>query len=89
MKPNDGNCHLDSNDYYSESLTQDYPSISQISTKVAEKKVNIIFAVTKAQVPVYTELSKIIEGATAGELAKDSSNVVELVRKNYEVCDFV
>ncbi len=38
MKPNDGDCHLDAAGYYSESLNQDYPSISQISNKIADKK---------------------------------------------------
>jgi len=45
----------------------------------------IIFAVTKDQIPVYRELSKLIEGSTVGELAEDSSNIVELVKDNYDV----
>lgn len=45
----------------------------------------IIFAVTKDQIPVYHELSKLIEGSTVGELANDSSNIVELVKENYDV----
>ena len=34
---------------------------------------------------VYRELSKLIEGSTVGELANDSSNIVELVKENYDV----
>jgi len=64
---------------------KDYPSISQLAHKIAETKVNIIFAVTKDQIPVYNELSKLIEGSTVGELANDSANIVELVKDNYDV----
>jgi len=41
--------------------------------------------VTRSQIPVYLELSKLIEGSTVGELANDSSNIVELVKENYDV----
>jgi len=51
--------------------------------------VTIIFAVTKDQIPIYRELSKLIEGSTVGELANDSSNIVELVKENYDVCIFL
>ena len=46
---------------------------------------NVIFAITKEQVPVYKRLSEFIEGSKVGELADDSSNVVELVEANYNV----
>ena len=45
----------------------------------------MIFAVTKNQQEIYEKLSDFIEGSVVGELANDSSNVVKLVRKNYEV----
>jgi len=83
VTPNDGQCHLDSDGFYKESLNQDYPSISQLSHHIAEKKVNVIFAVTQNQLPVYTKLSDFIEGSTFGELAQDSANIVELVKENY------
>ena len=66
-------------------MPQDYPSISQLAHKIAETKVTIIFAVTRDQIPIYRELSKLIEGSTVGELANDSSNIVELVKENYDV----
>ncbi len=40
--PNDGDCHLDPAGYYSESLNQDYPSVSQLSNKIKDKKVTKI-----------------------------------------------
>uniref|UniRef100_T1JNB0 Integrin beta n=1 Tax=Strigamia maritima TaxID=126957 RepID=T1JNB0_STRMM len=81
--PNDGKCHLDSDGYYTKSTTQDYPSLSQINRAAKENKVIIIFAVPTTQLSVYTQLSNAIEGAYTRELAQDSSNIVELVRKQY------
>ncbi|CAK9304234.1 unnamed protein product [Gordionus sp. m RMFG-2023] len=83
VKPNDGQCHLDSSGYYTQSTTQDYPSVSQIIQKVREKAVNIIFAITGEQLPIYQKFSEILEGSTVGQLANDSSNIVELVKENY------
>lgn len=83
VTPNDGSCHM-YNNYYTESLNQDYPSISQLANKIAEKKVNVIFAVTQSQKDVYEQLSKYIEGSVVGALANDSANIVQLIRKNYE-----
>ena len=66
-------------------LIQDYPSLSQINRAVKENKINLIFAVTEDQFPTYDRLSKYIEGSIAGKLANDSSNVVELVKDQYNV----
>lgn len=70
---------------YTHSSLQDYPSISQINLKVKEKGINIIFAVTEEQVSVYERLKTHIEGASSGKLSNDSSNIVELVKQQYEV----
>lgn len=83
IKPNDGQCHL-TNDIYTESSTQDYPSISQIAAKIEEKNVNLIFAVTEKQVDIYKQLKNFIPGSVTGRLADDSSNIVALVRDNYQ-----
>ena len=64
---------------------QDYPSISQIANKVSENNVNVIFAVKRDQVALYEKLSAFIAGSVVGELANDSSNIVDLVKLNYEV----
>lgn len=84
ITPNDGQCHMD-NGQYTHSTIQDYPSISQINLKVKENSINIIFAVTKSQIDVYKRLSKHIEGSSAAELSEDSSNIVGLVRDEYNV----
>lgn len=84
IAPNDGKCHLDSNGYYTESVEQDYPTLSQIDQKAQENHVNIIFAVTSNQVPIYKNLSALVEGSSVGELNNDSSNIVTLVGDQYK-----
>lgn len=66
---------------------QDYPSLSQINRAVINNKINMIFAVTEDQFPIYDRLSRYVQGAVAGKLANDSSNVVELVKDQYSVSD--
>lgn len=87
VKPNDGECHLERGTY-TESTTQDYPSISQINHKVQENHVNVIFAVTANQFNIYKQLAEgqnpLIEGSTAGRLENDSSNVVDLIEAEYK-----
>ena len=70
---------------YTESSNQDYPSVSQITAKLKQKSVSIIFAVTKDQFSVYEKLANIVESSTTGELANDSSNIVNLIEDNYNV----
>lgn len=59
--------------------------MSQISNKIREKSINVIFAVTKDQISTYEQLSTYIEGSEATQLAGDSSNIVEVIKNNYEV----
>lgn len=83
VKPNDGSCHL-SDGYYTESSYQDYPSIEQINLAVKKNSINVIFAVTHNTLGVYDQLAKHIEGASVAKLEKDSSNIVELIKEQYE-----
>ncbi|KAK8725734.1 hypothetical protein OTU49_010446 [Cherax quadricarinatus] len=84
VKPNDGKCHMDDDgEYYTHSTLQDYPSVSQINQVAKEHKMNLIFAVTAEQSSVYSRLSQMIEGSSQGELTANSSNVVELVKGEY------
>lgn len=84
ITPNDGYCHM-RDKMYTHSELQDYPSISQINLKVKEHKINVIFAVTSQEHEVYHELSKHVEGSTSAILSDDSSNIVDLVRDEYNV----
>jgi hypothetical protein len=71
---------------FNENYLKDYPSIGQISAKLSEKNVNIIFAVTQSQLALYQTLTELIDGAVVGELKQDSSNIVNLISQNYKVC---
>lgn len=84
VKPNDGLCHLDAKGVYTHSSELDYPSVSQINHKVKENSVNLIFAVTEEQFGVYDLLQQNIEGSSVGTLSADSSNIVQLVKAQYE-----
>ncbi len=44
----------------------------------------MIWAVTADKISLYNTLTGLVEGSTAGVISKDSSNVVELVRQQYE-----
>lgn len=83
ITPNDGLCHLH-DDYYSYSSIQDYPSISQLNLMIKHHSINVIFAVTEKQSSIYEKLKLHIEGASSGNLSADSSNIVELVKKQFE-----
>jgi protocadherin alpha len=85
VKPNDGECHMDELGEYTHSKLQDYPSISQVNLKVRQNAINVIFAVTAEQIHVYDRLKDNVEGASSGMLSNDSSNVVDLVRDQYDV----
>lgn len=50
-----------------------------------ENSINIIFAVTKYYRSVYNKLSQEIEGSSTATLTSDSSNVVDLVKEEYNV----
>uniref|UniRef100_A0A915I8T4 Integrin beta n=1 Tax=Romanomermis culicivorax TaxID=13658 RepID=A0A915I8T4_ROMCU len=83
--PNDGQCHLDSDGYYTKSIDFDYPSIAQIHKTLKDTRANIIFAVTKEQLPLYKKLNDALPdiSSSVGVLADDSSNIVTLIAKEY------
>ncbi|XP_020286322.1 integrin beta-PS-like [Pseudomyrmex gracilis] len=83
IEPNDCKCHLDNEGFYTHSLLQDYPSISQINRKAREHNINIIFAVADKDA-TYQRLSQRVSGSSTGTLDNDSENVVALVRGEYE-----
>ncbi|XP_060683576.1 integrin beta-2 [Hemiscyllium ocellatum] len=83
LTPNDGKCHLDSQGFYADNTKYDYPSVAELSLKLAENNIQPIFAVTRKIMPVYQELSKMIPKSAVGELREDSSNVVQLITAAY------
>lgn len=85
--PNDNQCWLDNDGYYTKSTEFDYPSIGQIHKKVRDTQANIIFAVTREQLPLYKRLKDALPDISAGVgvLADDSSNIVKLIADEYHV----
>nr|AAB66911.1 integrin subunit betaPo1 [Ophlitaspongia tenuis] len=62
----------------------DYPSVGQIAQALREQDIIPIFAAQRDAREFYDVLAaEIGEGASTGTLASDSSNVVELVRQQY------
>lgn len=89
VEPHDGECHMDKHEY-THGLLLDYPSIAHINQKAVENNINIIFAIadqsnSKRYHNMYNDLKNKIKGSSMGTLTKDSSNVVELVKSNYDV----
>nr|XP_020653684.1 integrin beta-3 [Pogona vitticeps] len=81
--PNDGHCHMDSNNFYEASTTLDYPSLGLLTDKLSQKNINLIFAVTHSIVGLYQNYSELLPGTTVGTLSKDSSNVLQLILDSY------
>ncbi|XP_053555719.1 integrin beta-3 [Bombina bombina] len=84
VKPNDGQCHLGSDNLYSESTTQDYPSLGLMTEKLSQKNINLVFAVTESVKELYKKYGELIPGTTVGTLSNDSSNVIQLIVDSYE-----
>ncbi|CAJ1049496.1 integrin beta-6 [Xyrichtys novacula] len=82
--PNDGQCHLNVKNEYSMSAEQEYPTLGQLSDKVVENNILLIFAVTEKQESNYKNYANVIPGATVGVLAMDSRNVLELIVTAYK-----
>ncbi|XP_077374277.1 integrin beta-6 [Festucalex cinctus] len=82
--PNDGQCHLDSNNDYSMSTVQEYPTLGQLIDKVVENNILLIFAVTEKQKQNYENYANLIPGATVGVVATDSRNILELILTAYK-----
>uniref|UniRef100_UPI00358F9F55 integrin beta-2-like n=1 Tax=Myxine glutinosa TaxID=7769 RepID=UPI00358F9F55 len=82
VQPNDGKCHIGS-DLEKSSISQDYPSVGQLTKKLSENNIQAIFAVTKGVVNTYKSLQQFIPKSAVGELSEDSSNVVQLITDAY------
>nr|XP_033802460.1 integrin beta-6 [Geotrypetes seraphini]XP_033802461.1 integrin beta-6 [Geotrypetes seraphini]XP_033802463.1 integrin beta-6 [Geotrypetes seraphini] len=82
--PNDGLCHLDSNNEYSMSTVLEYPTIGQLIDKLVENNILLIFAVTQEKAYLYEGYAKLIPGATVGHLQKNSGNILQLIIDAYK-----
>ncbi|XP_062868445.1 integrin beta-6 [Trichomycterus rosablanca] len=82
--PNDGQCHLDSNNEYSMAGKLEYPTLGQLVDKLVENNILLIFAVTANQKDTYKNYANLIPGATVGVLETDSRNILKLILTAYE-----
>lgn len=92
LAPNDEKCHLtevprgtESRYLYSLEKQLDYPSISQISRQISANSINMIFVVPPSVSAVYKALQSRLIGASLGELSNDSSNIVHIIKEQYDV----
>lgn len=69
IEPNDGQCHLDKDGYYTETVKQDYPSVSLLHKIIKDRKANVIFAVTKEHQDLYSQVRR-MEGGQLEESLK-------------------
>ncbi|XP_052400153.1 integrin beta-3 [Carassius gibelio] len=83
VQPHDGECHINNNNEYDKSTILDYPSLGMITDKLSENDINLIFAVAKYMIPLYSNYSELIPGSAVGTLSRDSGNVVHLILDAY------
>uniref|UniRef100_A0A2K6CWE5 Integrin beta n=1 Tax=Macaca nemestrina TaxID=9545 RepID=A0A2K6CWE5_MACNE len=82
--PNDGNCHL-KNNVYVKSTTMEHPSLGQLSEKLIDNNINVIFAVQGKQFHWYKDLLPLLPGTIAGEIESKAANLNNLVVEAYQV----
>ncbi|KAK1880467.1 Integrin beta-8, partial [Dissostichus eleginoides] len=84
VTPNDGLCHLENN-VYTGSTRQDHPSVGQLSDKLLENHMYLIFAVEKQQYKWYEALVHLLPGSYLGKLGLfQAPNLIELVVDAYK-----
>ncbi|XP_038193862.1 integrin beta-8 [Arvicola amphibius] len=81
--PNDGNCHL-KNNVYIKSTIMEHPSLGQLSEKLIDNNINVIFAVQGKQFHWYKDLLPLLPGAIAGEIESKAANLNNLVVEAYK-----
>ena len=64
---------------------QDFPSASQIAQVLEKKSASVIFAVMPNVFSHYERLRALIGSAEIGALEDKSSNIIKLIRNNYDV----
>ncbi|XP_073490599.1 integrin beta-5-like, partial [Aquarana catesbeiana] len=83
VQPNDGHCHLDTNNEYSAADQLDYPSLALLGEKLAENNINLIFAVTRNHYLLYKNFTALIPGTTVEILDQSSENILQLIINAY------
>lgn len=83
VQPNDGHCHLDTNNEYSAADKLDYPSLALLGEKLSENNINLIFAVTRNHYLLYKNFTALIPGTTVEILDQSSENILQLIINAY------
>uniref|UniRef100_F6XBP2 Integrin beta n=1 Tax=Ciona intestinalis TaxID=7719 RepID=F6XBP2_CIOIN len=86
LKPNDMKCHMDLIKIweYTESKTQDYPSLGQLKHVLEQNKVQTIFAVTQNMRSMYEDIHSLLPNAHIATLNTDSSNIQDIISSSYD-----
>ncbi|CAK8692096.1 unnamed protein product [Clavelina lepadiformis] len=91
LEKNDMHCHLAEGInpnlpdavVYSKSKVMDYPSLGQLNYVFNKNKIQTIFAVTDDVYPLYENLRSVIDNANVQILARDSGNIISVIRGSY------
>ncbi|CAI2722544.1 unnamed protein product [Schistosoma spindalis] len=62
----------------------DYPSVGEIAQALTEADISVIFAVDSKLHGLYTKLAEFLPSAAVGILTDSSTNIVRLLRDNYD-----
>lgn len=78
-------CYLDSNGYYTEELTMDYPSVEQVARVYSRKQAttSVIFATNTSTIDFYESVASQFNSAQIAILKTDSSNILDVVKSEY------
>ncbi|KYO26781.1 integrin beta-8 isoform A [Alligator mississippiensis] len=80
--PNDGNCHLKDN-IYIKATSMEHPSLGQLSEKLIDNNINVIFAVQGHQFDWYKDLLPLLPGTVAKQIESQAANLNDLVIEAY------
>ncbi|XP_039381633.1 integrin beta-8 isoform X1 [Mauremys reevesii] len=81
--PNDGNCHLKDN-VYIKATSMEHPSLGQLSEKLIDNNINVIFAVQGNQFNWYKDLLPLLPGTVARQIESQAANLNDLVVDAYQ-----
>ncbi|KAH9279256.1 Integrin beta-7 [Echinococcus granulosus] len=66
------------------SVETDYPSVGEVAEVLTERDISVIFAIDAKVFPLYEKLAAFLPSAAVGTLTDSSTNIVNLLRENYD-----
>ncbi|KAJ6639984.1 Integrin beta-PS [Pseudolycoriella hygida] len=78
-------CYLDSQGYYAEQKTMDYPSVEQIARgfSKSQKTTTVIFATHISTIQFYENVAAQFKSAYVATLEEDSSNILDVLKNEF------